>query len=230
LFSVVVPADELRVAVASNVAGTLEELGRLFESETGHSLRLSAGSSGIHYTQIVNGAPFDLFFSADAERPERLLQEGIALQIGDYAIGQLVLWSSDQQLIDDEGTVLQRGNFRRLAIANPAQAPYGAAARDTLLALNLWKSVQPKVVQGENIAQTLQFIESGNAELGFIAASQYEALGARGSAWQVPAELHAPIRQSFALLKDTPAARALVEFLNTPTAHALFERSGYLLP
>jgi molybdenum ABC transporter, periplasmic molybdate-binding protein len=228
----VVPAqaEQLRVAVASNFADTLEQLAQLFQAETGHELQLSAGSSGVHYTQIVNGAPFDLFFSADDERPQRLLQEHLASKVGVYALGRLLLWSDDADLVDAEGAVLHSGNYRRLAMANPAQAPYGTAAQEVLTTLGLWEAVQPKLVRGENIAQTLQFVASGNAELGFIAAAQYVALGKRGSVWEVPAQLHTPIRQSYAVLKDSPAARALVEFLNTDAARSLFERSGYSLP
>jgi molybdate transport system substrate-binding protein len=223
-------ADQLRIAVASNFSGTLEELGHLFHEATGHELVLSPGASGTIYTQITNGAPFDLFFSADEERPQRLLQEGLASEVKVYALGRLVLWSSDPELVDADGTVLHSGNYRHLAFANPAQAPYGVAAQETLEALGLWQDLQSKLVQGENIAQTQQFIESGNAELGFIAASQYVALAGRGSAWQVPAQLYTPIRQSYALLHDTPASRALLDFLHTPAAQALFEGSGYALP
>jgi molybdate transport system substrate-binding protein len=223
-------ADQIRIAVASNFAGTLEELGHLFHDATGHELVLSPGASGTIYTQIANGAPFDVFFSADEERPRRLLKEGLASDANVYALGKLVLWSSDAKLVDADGAVLKSNNYRHLAFANPAQAPYGVAAQETLTALGLWQNVQGKLVQGENIAQTLQFIASGNAELGFIAASQYVAFDGRGSAWQVPAELYTPIRQSYALLKDTPASRALVDFLTTPAAQALLERSGYALP
>ena len=228
--SLTTQADELRIAVASNFADTLELLGARFEAESGHRLRLSPGSSGMHYTQIINGAPFDLFFSADAERPERLLKEGNATTAAVYALGQLILWSSDPLLVDAEGKILRSGTVRRLAFANPAQAPYGVAAREVLSALGLWDTIQPSLVQGENIAQTLQFVASGNAQLGFIAASQYVALGESGSAWKIPADLHSPIRQSYALLKPTPAAQAFIEFLNTPAARTLIERSGYTLP
>jgi molybdate transport system substrate-binding protein len=223
-------ADQIRVAVASNFSGTLEEIGHLFHDATGHDLVLSPGASGTIYTQIASGAPFDLFFSADEERPQRLLKEGLATKAEVYALGKLVLWSSDAKRVDADGAVLRNGNYSHLAFANPAQAPYGVAAQETLTALGLWQNVQSKLVQGENIAQTLQFIESGNAELGFIAASQYVALDGRGSAWQVPAELYTPIRQSYALLKDTPASRALLDFLTSPAAQALLERSGYALP
>jgi molybdate transport system substrate-binding protein len=225
-----VQADQVRVAVASNFAGTLGEIGQRFHEATGHDLVLSPGASGTIYTQIASGAPFDLFFSADEERPQRLMKEGLASKAEVYALGKLVLWSSDAKLVDAEGKVLSGGNYRHLAFANPTQAPYGAAAQETLTALGLWQNVQSKLVQGENIAQTLQFIESGNAELGFIAASQYVALDGRGSAWQVPAALYTPIRQSYALLKDTPASRALLDFLTTPAARTLLERSGYALP
>ncbi|MDR0780345.1 MAG: molybdate ABC transporter substrate-binding protein [Pseudomonadales bacterium] len=228
--ALVAQAEQIHVAVASNFSDTLAELGQLFQAATGHELVLSPGASGTIYTQITHGAPFDVFFSADEALPQRLLQEGLASQTGLYARGALVLWSQNPALVDADGTVLRNGNFRHLAFANPALAPYGVAAQETLTALGLWQELQGKLVQGENITQTLQFIASGNAELGFIAASQYVALAGHGSAWAVPAALYTPIRQSYALLQDNPASRALLAFLNTSAAQALLERSGYLLP
>jgi molybdate transport system substrate-binding protein len=227
-------ADQLRVAVASNFSATLEALGRLFQSATGHELLLSAGSSGAIYTQIVNGAPFDLFFSADEERPQRLASEGHARGAGVrvYAQGKLLLWSAQPALIDGAGAVLRSSGWHHLAIANPALAPYGLAAQETLQQLGLWQPVQARLVQGENITQTLQFVQSGNAELGFIAASQYAALPAaqRGSVWEVPADYYSPIRQALVVLTDSPASGALVDFLTTPAAPDEITHAGYRLP
>lgn len=227
-------ADELRVAVASNFAPVLETLAPVFEKESGHTVAIIAGATGAHYTQIINGAPYDMFLSADDERPGMLVKEGKAVDgtVFNYAIGQLVLWSSEANVVDQEGKVLQAGDFDHLAIANPKLAPYGEAAEEVLRGLGLWDGLQGKIVMGENITQTLQFIATGNAELGFIARSQWLETDAerKGSVWEIPANMHAPIIQQGVLLRDTPASQQLKIFLQSASAKAIIATAGYAAP
>lgn len=227
-------AAEALVAVAANFLEPMQALAARFESETGHSLKLSAGSTGRFYAQIREGAPFDLFLAADQEHPRRLQQEGLAAEPPlTYAIGRLALWSADPALLQgDAREVLRRGAFRRLAIAKPALAPYGRAAQETLQALGLWEALRPKLVQGDSVAQAFQFVATGNAELGFVALAQVMSpeRPAAGGRWLVPAELHQPIRQDALLLRrgaDNPAARAAFAFLRGAEARRRIAAFGY---
>lgn len=223
--------EEVTVAVASNFAPTIQKLADLFEQETGTPVVLSFGSTGKQYAQIVNGAPFDVFLAADSQRPRLLEEQGIA--IGGtrftYAVGRLVLWSPDEGRVAGEET-LRRGDFRFLSIANPRLAPYGLAAQETLESMGLWEEVQPRLVQGENITQAWQFVATGNAEIGFVPEATLLESGAVGSHWIVPRELYTPIIQDAVLLRDTPAARAFIEFLAGENARTLIGESGYDLP
>jgi molybdate transport system substrate-binding protein len=224
-------ADEVQVAVASNFAPVLEKLEPLFESQSGHTLTIVAGATGNHYAQIVNGAPFDVFLAADAERPKMLEEAGkaVAGTSFTYALGKLVLWSADPDVVDGAGKVLE-SDFTHLALANPKLAPYGEAAQEVLMKLGLWEKVQGRVVQGDNIAQTLQFVQSGNAELGFVALSQLLDVGSAGSHWEVPAELYSPIVQQGVLLQDSAAARAFIDFLKLNVSQDFIRMAGYDLP
>jgi molybdate transport system substrate-binding protein len=226
-------AEQVLVAVAANFIPPFRELAVEFEATTGHTIRVVAGSTGNFYAQIKNGAPFDVFFSADVERPTLLEEEGLAVKGSrlTYAIGRLVLWSPDPSLVQSERT-LSSETFKHLAIANPKTAPYGAAAMQTMQKLGIWETVQPRIVMGENLGQTLGFIESGNAELGFVALSQVldSKLKTKGSRWNVPTDLHQPIKQDVVLLekgKTNQAAKALLEFSRSPQAQAIIERYGY---
>lgn len=226
-------AGEVHAAVAANFARPLEEIGAAFEKATGHRVISSPGSTGKLHAQIKNGAPFDVFLAADAERPRLLEEEGSAVTGSrfTYALGRLVLWSAKPGFVDGTGKVLGGKGYKHLAIANPKTAPYGAAARQTLEKLGLWNRVSPRIVQGEDVGQTFQFVVTENAELGFVALSQLE--GQAGSRWLVPADLHAPIEQQAVLLargRDNPAARAFLEFLKGKEGRAIVERSGYALP
>lgn len=228
-------AEQVLVAVAANFVPPFREIASEFEAVTGHNIRVAAGSSGNFYSQIKNGAPFDVFFSADKERPKLLEDEGLGVRDTrlTYAIGRLVLWSPSADLIKGEET-LRSKKFKRLAFANPKTAPYGLAAMQTLQKLELWESLQPKIVMGENIGQTMGFIESGNADLGFVALSQAldPKIKGQGSRWDIPANLHEPIKQDVILLtkgKDNPAAQALIEFIAGPQSKAIIERYGYEL-
>lgn len=227
-------AGEVLVAVAANFAEPMKKLGQAFEQETGHQARLSFGSSGKFYAQIRQGAPFDLLLSADQAVPAALEREGygVAGSRFTYAIGQLVLWSGKPHLVDGQGEILRKGNFGHLALANPRLAPYGLAARQALEALALWEPLAGKLVFAENIGQTHQFIDSGNAELGFVALSQLSHGGRlrAGSAWLVPATLYEPIRQDALLLRrgaGKEAARALLEFLKSPATRTVLLEYGY---
>ncbi|NMG45692.1 molybdate ABC transporter substrate-binding protein [Aromatoleum toluvorans] len=228
------PAAEVSVAVAANFTAPMQKIAAEFERDTGHKVRLAFGATGKFYAQISNGAPFELFLAADDTTPAKLEQEGVAVAGSrfTYAIGRLVLWSAQPGVVDDRGEVLKRGAFAHLAVANPKTAPYGAAAMAVLRKLGVADALAPKLVTGENIAQTHQFVASGNAELGFLALSQVWVDGrlTGGSAWQVPAELHAPLRQDAVILaagRDKPAARALADYLRGAKAAAIIKSYGY---
>jgi molybdate transport system substrate-binding protein len=230
-------AGEVRVAVASNFAAPLERIAVLFQQESGHTLKVSPGSSGKFYAQITGGAPFDVLLSADDAIPKRLLQEGKAVEGSRfvYATGRLVLWSAQPDFVDAKGAVLNRGGFNKLAIADPRLAPYGVAAKETLEKLTMWNAMQEKLVKGENVTQTYQFAASENAELAFVALSQVMRDGkiTAGSWWLVPSEFHKPIRQSAVLLsgaKDTVAAKAFLAFLKSEKAAAVIRSFGYEVP
>ena len=227
---------EVTVAVASNFSAPMQKLAQAFEQETGHKALLSFGSTGNLYAQIRNGAPYEVLLAADDATPRKLEAEGLGVAGSrfTYAIGTLVLWSKQPGLVDEKGDVLRSGKFERIAIANPKLAPYGAAAVETLTQMGVLQTVQPKVVQGENISQTYQFVATQNAQLGFVALSQVMVDGrvSQGSAWVVPAHLHSPIRQDAVLLakgRDAPAAAALMRFLRSERARALIRTFGYAL-
>ncbi len=224
-------ADEVRVAVATNFSATMAALVTLFEQSSEHTVLVSTGSTGSHYAQIRNGAPFEVFFSADAERPRLLEQEGKAIAGSRflYAVGRLALWSPQPHLVDDHGEVLESDAFRFLSIANPELAPYGAAAREVLIARNLWETMQTKLVRGQDIGQAYSFVYSGSAELGFVAYSQLRkpSVEIEGSFWLVPDSLHQPIEQEAVLLKDVPAAREFIDFVKSPAAREVIRSYGY---
>ena len=198
---------ELRVAVASNFAPVLARLVAEFEAGTGHRVIMAPGATGRHYTQIVNGAPFDLFLAADAERPQLLEESGRAVAGTRfvYALGKLVLWSPDPDLIDGTSSVLVEAPFRYLSIANPRLAPYGVAAQQVLQSLGQWENLAQRLVQGATISKELQFVLSGNAALGFLARSQWLEVDADrlGSAVEVPDALYDALGQEALLLRDT---------------------------
>lgn len=227
-------AEQVQVAVASNFTAPMQKLAAEFEKDTGHKAQLAFGSTGKFYAQIKNGAPFEVLLAADDETPVRLEQEGMAAAGSrfTYAIGTLVLWSARSDYVDAQGEVLNKGQFNKLALANPKLAPYGKAAVETLNKLGLFAALEPRFVQGENIAQTFQFVSTGNAELGFVALSQVMKDGriASGSAWVVPGNLHTPIRQDAVILsngKDNAAAIALMKYLKENKARAIIKAYGY---
>lgn len=232
--SMPVHAAEVSVAVAANFTAPMQKIAQAFEQETGHKAVLSFGSTGNLYAQIRHGAPFQILLAADATTPAKIEKEGLGLAGSrfTYAIGKLVLWSKRPGLVDDKGDILRSGTFQRLAVANPKLAPYGAAALETMTKLGVLKALQPKIVQGENIAQTYQFTATENAQLGFVALSQVMSEGkiVQGSAWLVPAHLHAPIQQDALLLAPghgNPAAKALMIFLRSDRVKTLIRTYGY---
>ncbi|KIA81818.1 molybdate ABC transporter substrate-binding protein [Chromobacterium amazonense] len=220
-------ADTVTVAVASNFQQTLDKIAVAFKAATGHDIKASAGASGKLAAQIRQGAPFDVFLSADDERPTELAKAGVGVPSSQftYAYGQLALWSKQR---DDAGeAALRRGDFNKLAVANPSTAPYGRAAMETLAALKLDAAVKPKLLTGDNIGQTMQFAQVGGADFAFVAYSQLLEQGIHSHYWLVPEKLHQPIRQDALQLKPTPAAGALMAFLKGEQARALMAQAGY---
>lgn len=223
-------ADTVAVAVAANFQAPMEEISKAFEKDSGHSVAISTGSSGKFVAQIQNGAPFDVFLSADQQNPIALEASGQAMNGSrfTYAKGALVLWSAKTAV--DPQQLLKSGDYNKLAIANPKLAPYGLAATQVLDKMGLTSAASAHLVTGENIAQTWQFIGTGNADIGFVALSQVRATGDSGSSWVIPAELYEPIRQDAVLLKhgeDNSAAKALLDYLHGATASAIIQRYGY---
>ena len=228
-------ADQVPVAVAANFTAPFNKLAPEFEKETGHQLVASFGSTGKFYAQIKNGAPFEVLLAADDETPAKLVKENAAVAGSpfSYAIGNLVLWSAQPGLVDEQGAVLKRATFERLAIAEPRLAPYGAAGVEAMKKLGVYDAVAPKLVTGETIAQAYQFVASGNAQLGFVALSQVLKDGkVEGSAWIVPPDLYTSIRQDAVLLnsgKDKPGPVALLKYLQGAKAQAVIKSYGYEL-
>jgi len=227
-------AGEVKVAVAANFAATFEQLAERFKIKSSHSAVASLGSTGALYAQIINGAPYEIFLSADAERPKELVSQGkaVAGSIHTYAIGRLILWSSNPTLVDAEGALLKKGFSGKIAIANPVIAPYGLAAQQTLEHLGQWSAMQKSLVRGQNIAQTFQFAASGSVDAAFIALSQIKSgdYVGKGSYWLVPQTLHDPIEQQMVLLekgKNNPAAKALLEFISSAEGRKIISDDGY---
>lgn len=232
----VATAGEVSVAVAANFTAPMQKIAVEFERDTGHKASLAFGATGKFYAQIANGAPFEVFLSADDETPARLENETLAVRGSrfTYAIGKLVLWSATENYVDSQGEVLAKGDFKHIALANPKTAPYGAAAMETLKHLGLADNIQAKMVQGENIAQTHQFVSTGSAELGFVALSQVFKDGklTGGSAWLVPPKYYSPIRQDAVILdkgRSNQAAVALMGYLKGDKAKTIIRSYGYEL-
>lgn len=221
---------EVKVAVAANFTEPVKKIGAAFEKATGHKLVLGFGATGQFYAQITQGAPFEVLLSADKATPAKAITAGYAVAgtAFTYAVGKLVLFSKTAGLVTGEDT-LKQGKFAKLAIASPGAAPYGSAAIEAMKALGVYEALQSKIVQGQNVAQTFQFIDTGNAEVGFVALSQVALLNG-GSRWVVPAKFHAPINQDAVLLRpgaENAAAKAFLAFLKSKDARAVTEKFGY---
>ncbi len=237
LAAVPASAGEVRAAVASNFSAPMERIAELFRQESGHAVKVSLGSTGKFHAQIRGGAPFDVLLAADDATPKKLEQEGLAVAGSRfvYAQGRLALWSAQPGFVDAKGAVLGKGDFSKLAIADPRLAPYGMAAKETLEKLTMWNAMQRKLVKGESITQAYQFVATENAELGFVALSQimHDGKVRGGSHWLVPQEMHKPIRQGAVLLsgaQDAEAARAFLAFLKGDKARVVIRSFGYELP
>ena len=225
-------AETITIAAASNFTVAMNELISRFEADTGHEVQVSYGSSGRFYAQIINGAPFDIFFSADHEKPVLLESNELASDRFTYAIGALALWSKSPGLQLDQGAYLRQGSFNKLSMANPRLAPYGQAALEVLSSLGLAESTSDRWVQGENITQAYQFVDTENADLGFVALSQIMQDGEleEGSVWLVPTDLHSPIRQDAVLLNRAEGKQAALEFWNyvqSLSAQTIIKSYGY---
>lgn len=234
--SSLVYADTTLVAVAADFTKPMTEIASAFEKATGHSAKLSFGSSGKAFAQIQSDAPFEVYLSASEKYPLELEKSGHAVPNSHfvYAIGKLVLWSATPGYVDNQGEILQTGNFKHIALADPAHAPYGVVAEDVMKSLGVLDKLRPLFVMGENISQTFQFVSTGNAELGFVAFAQVIDINTgkigSGSGWIIPDNLHGPFNQTAVLLKkgaENPAALALVDFLKSPTALAIIEKYGF---
>lgn len=227
-------ADTVQLAVAANFTAPMQQIAAQFEKDSGHKLAIAYGTVGKFYAQIANGAPFEILVSADDTTPIKLENDRLAMPGTrfTYAIGKLVLWSSQAGYVDAQGAILKTGDFRHLAIANPKLAVYGAAGATTLKKLGLYERLETRLVEAENISQAHQFVASGNAELGFVALSQIYRNGefASGSHWLVPANLYPPIRQDIVLLnkgENNPAATALLKFMKSDAARTVIRSFGY---
>jgi molybdate transport system substrate-binding protein len=228
-------ADDVQVAVAANFSAAAQKIAASFEKDTGHVVRLSFGATGKFYAQITAGAPFDVLLAADQATPQKLVAEGkgVAATEHTYAIGKLVLWSADPALVDARGDVLKSAAWKHLSVADAKLAPYGQAAKETLVALKLTDAVQARVVTAENIGQAWQFVQTGNAELGFVALGQVQppdGSRAPGSLWLVPENLYTPIRQDVVVIAATKvpaAAKAFVDYLAGDKARAVIKAYGY---
>lgn len=223
-------AGNAHIAVAANFSDAAKEIGAAFAKASGHHITFSFGATGQLFTQISQGAPFDAFLAADDVTPAKAIDGRLAVQGSrfTYATGKIVLFSTNSELVKGEAT-LRAAMFRRIAIANPDMAPYGMAALQTMQALGVYDQLKPRIVQGNSIAQTYQFIATGNAELGFVALSQV-ASSREGSHWLVPASLYAPIAQDAVLLKRgaaNEAAQAFLTFLKGSEARQVIARYGY---
>lgn len=227
-------AEDFIIAVASNFTAPAKTLAEQFETTTAHQVTLVFGSTGKHYAQITHGAPYDALLAADAWRPKILEDNGLAIPDSRfvYAVGKLALWSAQPGYVDADGAVLARDDFRFLAIANPDLAPYGAAALEVLQALRVWDRLQGRIVKGENIGQTFQFVHSRNAQLGFVAVAQIRGLEnpVSGSMWVVPQTLYRPIEQHAVLLTDSTGAREFLAYLQSERARVVIAEFGYATP
>ena len=230
-------AAQATIAVAANFAVAADKLARIFKAESGETIVIASGSTGQLYAQIRQGAPFDAFLAADRVRPNLLYQDGMATRPPfTYAIGQLVFWSPDPVAVPRDGAAfLRRAELARISIANPKLAPYGAAAKESLIALDLWKTYEKRIVMGQNIAQAFQIVAAGGAPAGFVALSQLllAPIHLHGSHWTVPAALHTPIRQDAVLLKrgrGNTAAEGFLAFLSSPSGCATVRNAGYQPP
>ncbi|MEJ2693354.1 MAG: molybdate ABC transporter substrate-binding protein [Candidatus Thiodiazotropha sp.] len=226
-------AQQVTIAVAANFTEASREIAARFEKATGHTTKISYGSTGKLYSQIEFGAPFEVFLAADTQRPSKAEEAGLAVPGSRfvYARGKLVLWSAKPDRFESGESFLRAGEFEHVALANPKTAPYGLAAKQVMLHLGVLEQLTPKLVQGDSVAQTFQFAATANADAGFVALSQTRSWkGDRGTLWRIPVDYYASIEQAAVLLKKgetNPAAAAYLEFLKSDAAREVIERFGY---
>ncbi|MGI9290084.1 MAG: molybdate ABC transporter substrate-binding protein [Gammaproteobacteria bacterium] len=231
LTTMTVAAETLQTAVATNFRPTLEIIAEKFREQTGHEIALSAGSTGQLYAQITQGAPFDLFFAADDIRPEKLEADDLATDRFTYAIGQLALCSAQTEISDEVQEWLKNEDIKRLAIANPRLAPYGRAAREFIEASDSTDKFAGRLIRGENIGQTFQFVITGNVTAGLVAESQrLRTAPEKLSCKAIPAQLHEPIIQQAVILNNTSTAQAFMDFVRSPAIRTIIMNAGYDLP
>lgn len=226
-------AEVANIAVAANFTDAMNRLIPAFEETTGHTAKVSYGSTGKLYAQIQHGAPFEIYLAADTARPVRAIQSGLAVDGTRfiYARGKVVLWSTRSGLFNDGAAFLKSGDYKHLAMANPKTAPYGKAAQQVMAHLGIWDTRQQQIVRGDSIAQTFQFAVTGNADAGFVALSQVKAWkDSNTSLWEIPQSYYSPIEQSAVLLKkgeNNPAANSFLNFLQSQIAKNIISRLGY---
>lgn len=232
-------SEELTIAAASDLNFAFKELIVEYEKATGHHVKLSLGSSGNFFSQILNGAPFDLYFSADIGYPRKLEEAGLTVpgSLYRYAVGRIVMWTGNGTGIDvAKGfDVLRETTIKKIAIANPKHAPYGRAAVAAMEHFKVYEQVKDRLVLGENISQAAQFIESGACDIGVIALSLALAptMKARGTYWEVPAEAHPPLEQGAVILKSSmhhESAKQFLEFMKSSPGQEIMKRYGFTLP
>ena len=232
LFITSAKADTIQVAVASNFKSTMMVLAQQYEAQSKHEILVSSGSTGKHYAQITNGAPFDFFFAADSGHPKQLEKQGVGVRGTryTYAIGRLVLWGAGTAPINVE--TLVSNNFKYISLANPLLAPYGRAAEETINKLDLSVALQSKKVTGENVIQALQFVATGNADIGFVGLSQIRNINKfeNDSYWLIPQEYYSPIEQQAIVLKDKQANHDFLTFMQSETARKIILTAGYAVP
>lgn len=230
-------ADEIRIAAAADLRFAMEDVVSSFrKTHPKDSIEVSYGSSGKFHTQIRNGAPFDIFFSADIALPKKLAQEGLAAtSVQPYALGRIVVWSPNRDNPPLNLTDLTRPEIKRIAIANPRHAPYGMRAVEALKAAQIWPAVENRLVYGENIAQTAQFVQTGNADVGIIALSlaMTPEFTEKGRYSLIPAGLHQPLEQGFVILKRAQSntlAKSFANFFNEASVRNIMTRYGFVIP
>jgi len=225
-------ADNIKVATASNFTAPLKMIAHNYERQSGHKVTIISGSTGKLYAQIRQGAPFDVFLSGDTRRANLLEKENQIIKNSrfTYAIGKLVLWTPKISSEENPHEILNKKNFRHLAMANPNLAPYGKAALDYLTNLNLWQTLQKNLVRGENISQTFHFVKSGSAEYGLIAFSQIKSpqqTSFEGTYWKIPETFYTPIKQQAVLLSDKPSVKQFYTFIKNAESQKIIKNFGY---
>ena len=228
IYSFILQAEEIRVATAANFYPVLNELKQTYEASSEHTLTIIRGSTGKLFAQIVRGAPFDVFLSADSIRADKLAKLGKAFEdkTYTYAIGKLALWKPGAESSMGIKEKMTQGDFKKLAIANPKTAPYGKASVEALKTMEIYEEVKNKLVYGENITQTYQFVETGAADLGFVARSYVKGK----IYWEVENYMHKPVKQKMLVLKQSrhlQAAKEFIAYLLSPEAQSLIKESGY---